>query len=477
MAAQGMQQRQSLALQQVLSPQLQQSLLILQTPLLELRNLVQQEMETNPVLEELSEDSGANERTEAEASADDNFKDEFEKLASLDEEWRDYMAQSASYSFDGRHGSKEADEKRQFLFDSIPVQETLQQNLIAQLNQTVLSADDRKAAELIIGNIDDDGFLQSTTEEMALNSGIPQDDFERMLGLIQTFYPAGVGARDLRECLLIQLRRQGKEHSLEHRIVSEHMDDLGRHRFQEIARRMAISVEDVQKAADNIARLNPRPGQIFAAAPQNYVLPDVIVEKVDGEYQIAFNNEQIPHLRISNLYKDIIASGNTQSSDVKDYIRDKIRSGKFLIRSIHQRQQTIMNIAQQIVSRQRDFLEHGPSHLKPMTMAEVAEAVGVHETTVSRAVSGKYMATPQGVFEMKYFFTGGYQTATGESLSNISVKQSILDLVKHESGSAPLSDHEIVEILSERGIPIARRTVAKYRSELNILPSHMRRKY
>ena len=477
MAAQGMQQRQSLALQQVLSPQLQQSLLILQTPLLELRNLVQQEMETNPVLEELPEDSGANDRSEAEASADENFKEEFEKLASLDEEWRDYMAQSASSDFEGRRGSKDADEKRQFLFDSIPVQETLQQNLIAQLNQTVLSADDRKAAELVIGNIDDDGFLQSTPEEMALNSGIPQDDFERVLALMQTFYPAGVGARDLRECLLIQLQRQGKEHSLEYRIVAEHMDDLGRHRFPEIARRMAISVEDVQKAADNIARLNPRPGQVFAAAPQNYVLPDVMVEKVDGEYQTAFNNEQIPHLRISNLYKDIIASGDSQTSDVKDYIRDKIRSGKFLIRSIHQRQQTIMNIAQQIVSRQRDFLEHGPSHLKPMTMAEVAEAVGVHETTVSRAVSGKYMATPQGVFEMKYFFTGGYQTATGESLSNISVKQAIFDLVKHESGSAPLSDHEIVEILSERGIPIARRTVAKYRGELNILPSHMRRKY
>jgi len=472
-----MQQRQSLALQQVLSPQLQQSLLILQTPLLELRNLVQQEMETNPVLEDLPEDSGANERTEAEASADENFRDEFEKLASLDEEWRDYMAQSASSNFDGRRGSKEADEKRQFLFDSIPVQETLQQNLIAQLNQTVLSADDRKAAELIIGNIDDDGFLQSTPEEMALNSGIPQNDFERGLALIQTFYPAGVGARDLRECLLIQLQRQGKEHSVEYGIVAEHMDDLGRHRFPEIARRMAISAEEVQKAADNIARLNPRPGQVFAAAPQNYVLPDVVVEKVDGEYQISFNNEQIPHLRISNLYKDIIASGNTQTSDVKDYIRDKIRSGKFLIRSIHQRQQTIMNIAQQIVSRQRDFLDFGTSHLKPMTMAEVAETVGVHETTVSRAVSGKYMSTPQGVFEMKYFFTGGYQTATGESLSNTSVKQAVLDLVKHENGSAPLSDHEIVEILSERGIPIARRTVAKYRSELNILPSHMRRKY
>jgi len=477
MAAQGMQQTQNLALQQVLSPQLQQSLLILQTPLLELRNLVQQEMETNPVLEELPDQSRADERGEAERSADDNFDNEFQKLASLDEEWRDYMAQSASYSFDGSRNSREAQDKRQFLFDSIPVQDTLQQNLIGQLNQSVLSGSDRKAAELVIGNIDDNGFLQSTPEEMALNSGIPREDFEKMLALIQGFYPAGVGARDLRECLLIQLQRQKKENTIEYKIVSEHMEDLGKRRFAEIARRMGTSVEDVQNAANNIARLNPRPGQVFAAAPQNYVLPDVIVEKVDGEYQITLNNEQIPHLRISNLYKDIIASSNNQSGEVKDYIRDKIRSGKFLIRSIHQRQQTILNIAQQIVSRQRDFLDDGPAHLKPMTMAEVAEAVGVHETTVSRAVSGKYMATPQGVFEMKYFFTSGYQTATGESLSNISVKEAILDLVKHENGSAPLSDHEMVEILGDRGIPIARRTVAKYRDELNILPSHMRRKY
>src|SRR5437867_3001953 len=472
MVAHGMQQTQSLALQQVLAPQLQQSLLILQTPLLELRNLVRQEMETNPVLEELPDQSSADGPADVESVADNNFKEEFEKLASLDEEWRDYMAQSGSYS-----RSQETQDKRQFFFDSIPVQETLQQNLIGQLNQTALSADDRKTAEMIIGNIDDNGFLQSTPEQMALNSGIPKENFEKLLALVQSFYPAGVGARDLRECLLIQLQRHGKENTLEYKVVSEHVEDLGKRRFPEIARRMNISVEEVQKAADKIARLNPRPGQIFAAAPQNYVLPDVTVGKVDGEYQIILNNEQIPHLRISNLYKDIIASGDTQSSDVKNYIRDKIRSGKFLIRSIHQRQQTISNIAQQIVSRQRDFLEHGSSHLKPMTMAEVADAVGVHETTVSRAVSGKYMATPQGVFEMKYFFTSGYQTTTGESLSNISVKEAILDLVKHENGSAPLSDHEMVEILGERGIPIARRTVAKYRDELNILPSHMRRKY
>jgi RNA polymerase sigma-54 factor len=472
MAGQGMHQSQNFALQQVLAPQLQQSLLILQTPLLELRNLVQQEMETNPVLEELSTELSPDERNGAESSADDNFKDEFEKLATLDEEWRDYMAQAGSYS--GR--SQEAKDKRQFFFDSIATQETLQQNLIGQLNQTALNAADRKAAELIIGNIDDNGFLQDTPEEMTLNTGIPKEDFERMLALIQSFYPPGVGARDLRECLRIQLERVGKQNSLEYKIISEHMEDLGKRRFPEIARRMGMSVEKVQECANNIARLNPRPGQIFATAPPNYVLPDVTVEKIDGDYQVILNGEQIPHLRISNTYKDIMAQDGN-GSEVKDYIRDKIRSGKFLIRSIHQRQQTISNIAQQIVSRQRDFFEHGTSHLKPMTMKEIADAVGVHETTVSRAVSGKYMATPQGVFEMKYFFTSGYQTAGGESMSNTSVKEVILDLVKNEDGNAPLSDQEIVLILSERGIPIARRTVAKYRTELNILPSNMRRKY
>jgi len=467
-----MHQSQNFALQQFLAPQLQQSLLILQAPLLELHNLVQQEMETNPVLEELPSERSPEESNGAESSADGNFNEEFEKLATLDEEWRDYMAQSGSYT--GR--SQEAKDKRQFFFDSIAVQETLQQNLMTQLNQTVLNANDRKTAELIIGNIDDNGFLQSTPEEMALNSGIAKEDFEKMLALIQSFYPPGVGARDLRDCLLIQLQREGKESSLEYKIISDYMEDLGKRRFPEIARRMNRNVEEVQKCANNIAQLNPRPGQTFAAAPQNYVLPDVTVEKVDGDYQIILNNEQIPHLRISNIYKDIIAQGNN-GSEVKDYIRDKIRGGKFLIRSIHQRQQTISNIAQQIVSRQRDFLEHGSSQLKPMTMKEIADAVGVHETTVSRAVSGKYMATPQGIFEMKYFFTPGYQTATGESMSNTSVKETILDLIKNEDGHSPLSDQEIVQILCQRGVPVARRTVAKYRTELNILPSNMRRKY
>ena len=472
MAGPGMHQTQNLSLQQVLAPQLQQSLLILQAPLLELRNLVQQEMETNPVLEELAVEPSTEEAGESDAAADAQFKEEFDKLAKLDEEWRDYMAQSSSYT--GR--SQEAEDKRQFFFDSIPTQETLQQHLMGQLNQTVLNANDRKTAELIIGNIDDNGFLQTTPEEMALNTGIPKEDFEHMLTLIQSFYPPGVGARDLRECLLIQLKREGKQNSLEYKIIGDHMQDLGKRRFPEIARRMGISAEQVQKCANNIAQLDPRPGAIFAEAPKNYVLPDVTVEKVNGNYQVILNGEQIPHLRISNTYKDIMAQ-DRNGSDVKDYIRDKIRSGKFLIKSIHQRQQTISNIAHQIVTRQLEFFEKGSSYLKPMTMVQIADAVGVHETTVSRAISGKYISTPQGVFEMKYFFTPGYQTATGESMSNTSVKEAILDLVKSEPGNSPLSDKEIVEILSKRGIPIARRTVAKYRTELNILPSNMRRKY
>ena len=473
MAGPGMHQSQNLSLQQVLAPQLQQSLLILQAPLLELRNLVQQEMETNPVLEELpTEPNAENPEEAATPSVDEEFKAEFDQLAKLDDEWRDYMAQSGTYSA----RSQEDEEKRQFFFDSIATQETLQQHLMGQLNQAPLNADDRKTAELIIGNIDDNGFLQVTPEEMALNTGIAEGDFATMLLLIQSFYPPGVGARDLRECLLIQLKRAGKEGSLEYKIVHDHMLDLGKRRFPEIARRMGISVEQVQKCANNISQLDPRPGQIFAAAPQNYVLPDVTVEKIDGQYQVILNGEQIPHLRISNTYKDIMAQDGN-GSEVKDYIRDKIRSGKFLIKSIHQRQQTISNIAHQIVLRQKDFLDHGTAHLKPMTMVQIADIVGVHETTVSRAISGKYMSTPQGVFEMKYFFTPGYQTSSGESMSNTSVKEAIMGLVKDENSASPLSDKEIVEILSKRGIPIARRTVAKYRTELNILPSNMRRKY
>ncbi|MDQ3623028.1 MAG: RNA polymerase factor sigma-54 [Verrucomicrobiota bacterium] len=464
----GISQTQTLSQQQVLAPQLQQSLQILQTPMLELRNLIQQELELNPTLElEASEPTIEDKQAEH-----DEFQEEFDRLAKLDEEWRDYMAQSSSYS--GR--SAEDEERRQFFFDSLVKEETLQQHLLEQITSSDIGPEDRKIAELIIGNIDESGFLQSPPEEIAQNTGMDVGDLRRVLEYVQTFHPVGVGARDLRDCLLIQLRRLGKEQGLEYRIVDRHLEDLGKRRFPEIARRLGTTPEQVQRAANFIATLDPKPGQIFASDPNNYVLPDVTVEKISGEWQISLNGDQIPHLRISNTYKDLMAQTNN-GSEVKDYIRDKIRSGKFLIKSIHQRQQTISNIAHEIVSRQKAFLERGPSALKPMTMVQIADAVGVHETTVSRAISGKYISTPHGVFEMKYFFTPGYQTTGGVSMSNTSVKGVIADLVKNEDARNPLSDKEIVEILSKRGIPIARRTVAKYRNELNILPSNMRKQY
>jgi RNA polymerase sigma-54 factor len=464
----GLSQTQSLSQQQVLAPQLQQSLQILQAPILELRNLIQQEIQTNPTLEEESTEPSIEDRQREH----EEFKEEFERLAKLDEEWRDYMAQNSGYS--GR--SAEEEERRQFFFDSLVKEETLQQHLLEQIASHELSDHEAKIAELLIGNIDDRGFLQSSPEEIATLSGVDLEDVQRILEVVQQFHPVGVGARDLRDCLLIQLRRLSKEGSLEWRIVERFLPDLGKRRFPEIARRLSISTEQVQRAANFIATLDPRPGQIFAPDPNNYVLPDVAVEKIGGEWQVSLNGDQIPHLRISNTYKDLMAQDNS-GNEVKDYIRDKIRSGKFLIKSIHQRQQTISNIANEIVSRQREFLEVGSSALRPMTMVQVADTVGVHETTVSRAISGKYMATPHGVFEMKYFFTPGYQTADGESLSNTSVKGEIAELIKAEDGKNPLSDKEIVEALQKRGVPIARRTVAKYRAELNILPSNMRKQY
>jgi RNA polymerase sigma-54 factor len=468
MAGPGIHQFQNLSMQQVLAPQLQQSLQILQAPTLELRNIVQQELQTNPVLEE---EVGTFE-SEERAKDDREFQEEFERLAKLDEEWRDYMAQNVSYS----SRNPEDEERRQFFFDSIASQETLQQHLLEQLNTAEVPEAQREAAELIIGNIDELGFLQSSLEEISQNTKHTLEELQQTLDLVQTFHPVGVGARDLRDCLLIQLRRLGKQGSLEYQIVSEFLEDLGRRRFPEVARRLGVPVEQVQKAANFISTLDPKPGQIFSPDPNSYVLPDVSVDKIGDDFFVTLNGDQIPHLRISKTYKELMTQGSN-GSDVRDYIREKIRSGKFLIKSIHQRQQTILNIANEIVKRQREFLESGTAFLKPMTMVQIAEAVGVHETTVSRAISGKYMATPQGVFEMKYFFTPGYQTTDGAALSNTSVKEAIADLVRGEQPRNPLSDKEIVEILSDRGIPIARRTVAKYRAELNILPSNLRKQY
>jgi RNA polymerase sigma-54 factor len=497
----GLQLSQRLTQSLVLAPQLQQSLALLQAPTLELKALVEAELQQNPVLEEVSEQdmeqrekSSSNEEGEAPVEADlgeppadlnfetttekntaepvDDFQAEFEKLVQLDQEWRDHFSQANTPV----RASTEDEEKRQFMFDSLTAETSLAQYLVEQMSDTNLNEVERGIAELIIGNIDDFGYLNATLEELATAAGQPADKIAGVLKVVQGFDPAGVGARDLRECLMLQLERTGLGESLEYLIVRDFMDALGKRRIPEIARGTGHTVDEVQAALVRVGRLDPRPGRAFLPAVEQYVAPEVFVHKSGEDYLVTTNDEQIPHLRISNVYKDLMAGGE-DNAEVKNYIREKIRAGKFLIKSLHQRQQTIANIGREIVKRQREFMEKGVAHLRPMTMAQVAEVVGVHETTVSRAVSGKYIETPQGVFEMKYFFTAGLQTSSGNGVSNTSVKDMIADIFKNENTSRPLSDQEVVKMLTDKGINIARRTVAKYRDELGILPSNLRKVY
>lgn len=497
---------QRMALQQVLAPQLQQSLALLQAPMLELKALVEQEMQQNPVLEEGSSadlapdgrdrdgsggdlgeagdagDAGGPDEIRGDLSIDavgekpaapvDDFQAEFERLAQMDQEWRDYFAQTNV----PLRPREDEEERRQYMFDSLAAGISLQEYLLEQVRLSELSDEQQPLAELIIGNIDDNGYLRASLEELSFSTNIPIEPIEQVLRVVQSFHPPGVAARNLRECLMLQLERANRQASLEYQIVSEHMDALGKRRFPDIARLLGRRVEEIQEAAERISHLEPRPARDFAASEPLYVVAEVFVRASGDDYVVSTNNDAVPHLRISNTYKDLMARPNS-GQDVRDYIRDKIRAGKFLIKSLHQRQQTILNIAREIVKRQREFMANGVSHLRPMTMAQIAEAVGVHETTVSRAVAGKYMETPQGVFEMKYFFTSGIPTASGVGMSNASVKEVISEMVGKEDKARPLSDEEIVKLLCERGILIARRTVAKYRSELNILPSHLRKVY
>jgi len=497
----GLQLSQRLTQSLVLAPQLQQSLALLQAPTLELKALVEAELQQNPVLEEVldqdmeqrdksndAEESDTPEVTDfAEPPEDvkfdaateknssepvDDFQAEFDRLVQMDQDWRDHFSQANTPI----RSSAEDEEKRQFMFDSITAETSLAQYLVEQVRDTKLNQEEQAIAELLIGNIDDYGYLNATLEEISASSGVPQEKVAEVLKVIQTFDPTGVGARDLRECLMLQLERSGQQDTLEYRIVRDYMDALGKRRIPEIARGTSQTVEEVQEALSRIGRLEPRPGRAFLPAVEQYVAPEVFVHKNGEEFLVTTNDEQIPHLRISNVYKDLM-SGGANNAEVKNYIREKIRAGKFLIKSLHQRQATIANIGREIVKRQRDFMEKGVAHLKPMTMAQVAEVVGVHETTVSRAVSGKYIDTPQGVFEMKYFFTAGLQNAHGEDVSNTSVKDMIADIFKGENPSNPLSDQEVVKMLTAKGITIARRTVAKYRDELGILPSNLRKVY
>ncbi|HEY3755603.1 MAG TPA: RNA polymerase factor sigma-54 [Opitutaceae bacterium] len=491
---QGLHQRQTQNL--VLAPQLRQSLKILQVAALDLRSVIQEELQANPTLEELPMDgmsldasspSGVENEHNADAATGEgaapidgardsdgkreemDFSKEFEILSKFDQDWRDGQAGARTYT-------AEDAERRQHFFDSLVSEPSLQEHLMQQAELAELTGQTMEAMRHLVSSLDDRGFLTQTPADVALQTGLPLAEVQKAVATLKTFDPAGIGAANLPECLVAQLAAQGRGESLPARVVRDHFELLTRRRIPELARKLGVPADDIQVAIEEIGRLNPAPGRRFAEDNNRVIVPDVTVEKDDGEWKIHLNNDYIPRLRISNTYREMIAKGALGKNE-RDYLRERMRSGKFLIDSIEQRQRTIERITREILSAQSEFFENGVAQLKPLTMTRIADIVGVHETTVSRAIANKYIKTPHGIFEFKYFFTPGYQAESGASVSNTSVKEMIADLVAGEDKASPLSDQEIVGQLLAKGITIARRTVAKYREELGILPSNLRRDY
>lgn len=479
--SQDLRQRQTQSL--VLAPQLRQSLKILQVAALDLRSVIQEELQSNPTLEELPME-GVSLDKEVDADHQENSNDtpdqrealdftkEFEILNKLDDDWRDHMANAGG----AQPYTSEDAEKRQHFFDSLVSETSLQEHLMQQAELIDTSADVIAAMRYLVGCLDDRGFLTQTPADIALQTQLPLSAVQEASKLLKTFDPPGIGAQSLSECLLLQLSAKGRGDSLAARILRDHFELLTRRRIPEIARKLGAGMDDVQEAIEVVGSLDPAPGRRFADDNNRVVVPDVTVEKDGDEWKIVLNSDYIPRLRISSTYREMIARG-TLSKQERDYLRERMRSGKFLINSIEQRQQTIERITREIIKVQVEFFEHGVSKLRPLTMTQIADAVGVHETTVSRAIANKFIRTPHGVFEFKFFFTPGYQAQSGDSVSNTSVKDMINNLIAGEDRSQPLSDQEIVAKLQGRGIKIARRTVAKYREELGLLPSNLRREY
>ena len=499
MPRQGFQQVQKQTQSMVLAPQLRQSLKILQVPALELRSTILEELESNPTLEELPYDDmsldapeGSPESGDGEYDGDDlageepgrvavspesaerlDFKDEYKVLDRMGEEWKEYWNEEAGEM----PYTSEAARKRQYFFDSLTTGQSFQEQILEQARLVEEDAEVITALEFVIGSLDDKGLLTSTVSDLALMAQLPLLSIQKAVRLLRSLDPPGMGAETVQECLILQLERKGLGNSLAARIIRKQWDLLLRRRIPEIARALRIRPTEVEDALAEIAQLDPAPASKFMEDTNRVVEADVTVERNDeGDWEIFLNNDYIPRLRISSTYKEMLAKGAIRGKD-REYLQGMFRSGRFLINAIEQRQQTIERITRKLLEFQSEFFEKGSSHLKPLTMNQVAQSVGVHETTVSRAIANKYIRTPFGLFEMKYFFTPGYQVDDGRDVSNKSVKDRIARIVESESPRKPLSDQKIVGILESEGITIARRTVAKYREELGILPTNLRRSY
>jgi RNA polymerase sigma-54 factor len=454
-------------LKQVLAPQLIQSLRLLQMPMLKLEQVIRQELSTNPLLEEVE----PTEEREDEASAPEN-EEEVQLDPQLDKiNWEDYLGDEGGIPF---REEKEEGEKR---WERTPVLEkTLYDHLIEQLHFSKLNKEELKIGEYIIGNIDESGYLVCSTEEIASSLDVSPEKVSKVLSVIQTFDPSGVGAKDLRESLLIQLKEKGFEDTLAYRIVRDHINELEKKSLSQLSRLLGISFEEVQKAMDFIKTLKPNPAMGKFTRAATPVVPDLIVDKIGDEFVVYHNDKNMPRLRINPAYKNLLRRDKGNSPETKNYIKGKLEQAKWLLNSINQRRSTMIRVMEKIVEEQKDFFKNGPSFLKPLTMESIAEKVGMHVATISRVSNSKYVQTPRGVFEIRYFFNTSVSKENGKELSKRTVKRIIEEHIKKENPARHLSDQELFNLLKKEGINIARRTVSKYRDELKIRPARFRKR-
>ena len=483
----GLNQSTQLRQELKINPRLYQAMDLLYMPLLDLQQHLKQELLNNPFLDLVEAEDEEEEEQEVEAEPETKTEAD-DTRGEID--WEEILLDG----FDTAGGRREEHEEREYFEPVTVATRDLSDHLRDQVSLLELSPREMVLADEFIGNINDDGYLASSIDEIlaALNDVVTKaaedagrtgdlplytaEEGKAILGVIQGLDPAGVGAQNLRDCLLLQLKEAGLEQSVPFRLVRDCFDELINHRWSEISKRFGISAADVQKAADEIAKLDPKPGLQFTSGDDNYIIPDLIVDKIDDKYHVFLNDANLPRLKLSRAYQEIARDKKKFDGENKEFISNKLNSANWMIQAIEQRRQTMLKVMNYIVERQREFFEKGIQYLKPLTLREVAEVINMHESTVSRVTNEKFVQTPRGVLPLKFFFSSGLATSDGEDVSARGIKAQLQKLVQEEDPKHPLTDQAIVNILRESGVQIARRTVAKYRDQLGVLSARMRKR-
>jgi RNA polymerase sigma-54 factor len=470
--------RQQLKLTQqlIMTPQLQMAIKLLQLSRLEMMETIRTELEENPALEEVPESTPAENLGEPPESASEEApaakEVTVEEKLQQDVDWSNYLDE---YNTPGRVQFESEDRDTPRFESFIASKESLEDHLLWQFLMTKPNNEEERIASLIIGSLNKDGYLQVSAEEIAEMSGSSLENIEDILSLMQTFDPIGVCARNLSECLLIQANYLGLHDTIVTEIITNHLPNLEKRNYKVICKTLKKSLDDIIAAVNVITNLEPKPGREFSDETPQYINPDIYVYKLENEFVILLNDDGMPKLRVNSFYKNSITRGKKISGDAEDYIQDKMRSAAWLIKSIHQRQKTIYRVMESILRFQREFFDQGISQLKPMVLRDVAQDIGMHESTISRVTTNKYAFTPQGIFELKYFFNSSIRRSYGGSIASASVQDKIRLIISKENPKKPYSDDKIAQILKQDDIHIARRTVAKYREMLKVLPSNKRK--